>query len=119
MQFMLLCAIDESNWSALAAGERDAIMDAYHAWVEKHSASGRHVGGGKLDESCTATTLRVRNDKPVMTDGPFAETREQIGGYHILECNDREEALRIAQEIPTLPAGGVIELRPLLYPLHS
>ena len=119
MQFMLLCAIDESKWNALDTGERDTIMDAYHAWVERHSASGHHIGGGKLDDSGTATTLRTHDSKTVATDGPFAETREQIGGFHILECRDREEALRIAREIPTLEAGGVIEVRPMLYALHS
>ena len=119
MQFMLLCAIDESKWNALATDERDSIMDRYLAWVEKYSMSGHHVGGGKLDDSCTATTLRTHKEKTVHTDGPFAETREQIGGFHILECGDREEALRIAREIPTLSVGGIIEVRPMLYALHS
>lgn len=119
MQFMLLCAIDESKWNALDAGERDAIMDAYRAWVEIHSAGGIHVGGGKLDDSRTATTLRARNNKTIATDGPFAETREQIGGFHILECRDQQEALRIAQQIPTLAVGGIIEVRPMRYALHS
>lgn len=118
MQFMLMCAIDESAWNALDSAKRDAIMEAYHNWVGKYSANGHHIGGGKLDDSTTAVTLRQRNTETAIVDGPFAETREQIGGFHILECRDRDEALRIAREIPTLAAGGVIEVRQMLYALH-
>lgn len=119
MQFMLMCSFDETRWNALPERERDTIMDAYRQWVDRFAASGHHVGGGKLDDSATARTVRHASGKAAVTDGPFAETREQIGGFHIIECRDQDEAVRIAQEIPTLPAGGAVEVRPLLYSLHN
>ena len=119
MQFMLMCGIEEKCWNALPAAERDGIMDAYRQWIETTSASGHHIGGGKLDDSIAARTLRQHDGRPRVMDGPFAETREQIGGFHILECRDQEEALQLAQQIPTLAAGGVIEVRPLLYQLKD
>ena len=117
MQFMLLCSIEEASWNALPADERDGIMDAYRRWVDTTTASGHHVGGGKLDDSVTARAVRQRDGKVSVMDGPFAETREQIGGFHILECRDHDEALRLAQQIPTLAYGGVIEVRPMLFQL--
>jgi hypothetical protein len=60
-------------------------------------------------------TVREKNGSPLVTDGPFAETREQIGGYHLIECKDRDEAVSIALRFPTLAAGGSVEVRPLLY----
>lgn len=111
MQFMLFCCFAESAWQALPQEERDEIMSKYHAWIAEQQAAGRYLAGGKLDESDTAHTLRKRDGRDVITDGPFAETREQTGGYHLIECRDREEAFRIAGGIPTLPAGGVVEVR--------
>lgn len=115
MQFMLMCCSENAHWRAIPETERDEIMREYGEWVDAHIASGHYLGGGKLDESETASTVRNKDGKAGITDGPFAETREQIGGYHVIECRDREEALAIAQTIPTLKAGSVIEVRPLLY----
>lgn len=114
MQFLLMCCSESARWGALAEDERAQIMREYELWVREHVASGHYVTGGKLDESHTATTVREHNGKAQITDGPFAETREQIGGYHLIECRDRDEAIAIAQRIPTLRAGGTVEVRPLL-----
>lgn len=114
MQFMLLCCFDESRWSALPEGERATIMQAYEQWIQAQAANGTYLAGGKLDESSRACTVRGGNGKVAAVDGPFAETKEQIGGYHIIECADRDAAIAIAGGIPTLPAGGRIEVRPLL-----
>ncbi|MBW3567664.1 MAG: YciI family protein [Proteobacteria bacterium] len=114
MQYMLLCCFDESRWSGLSENQRAEIMQAYEEWVEDHVASGHYLAGGKLDESNKATTLRVQDARPVLKDGPFSEAKEQIGGFHVIECRDRKEAVAIAQKIPTLPAGGTVEIRPLL-----
>ena len=115
MQFMLLCCSENAHWRALAEDERERIMGEYREWVDAQVASGNYLAGGKLDESETAATVRRENGKSRITDGPFAETREQIGGYHIIECRDREEALAIAATIPTLAAGSIVEVRELLY----
>lgn len=113
MQFLLMCCIDESRWNAVDEGERDAIMREYEQWVRDEKAAGRHIGGAKLNDSVTATTVRERNGKALVLDGPFSEAKEQIGGYHVIECRDRAEAIEIAQRIPTLRAGSAIEVRAL------
>ena len=70
---------------------------------------------GKLKPSAAATTVRASGGKPTLTDGPFAETKEQLGGYHLVECKDLDEALSIAKRIPTIPYGGAVEVRALEY----
>lgn len=111
MQVVLLCCIEEGRWHALPAEERDAVMRDYGAWIADQERSGRHRASEKLADASAARTLRVNGGKPVVTDGPFAETKEQLGGFHILECRDLDEALEIAARIPTLRVGGTIELR--------
>lgn len=113
MQFLLMCCADEAHWNSIATGERDVIMREYEQWVRDEIAHGRYVTGGKLGDSVTATTLRERNGKPLVLDGPFSEAKEQIGGYHVIECRDRDEAIAIAQRIPTLRAGSAVEVRAL------
>ena len=116
MQYLLMCCIDEKQWNAIPQAERDGIMQDYGQWVHVTSESGHYRGGAKLRGTASATTLREKNGKPVITDGPFAETKEQLGGYHVLECKDLDEALAIARRIPTLKVGGAIEVRPIDYP---
>jgi hypothetical protein len=113
MQVMLMCCIEESRWHALPEAERDAVMKDYGSWVEELQRSGRHRATEKLAGSPAAKTLRLRGGKRVVTDGPYAETKEQFGGFHIVECRDLDEALAIAERIPTLRVGGTIELRPV------
>ena len=115
MQYMLMCCINEAQWGKLQDSQRDRIMDEYMKLIEELKKSGRLLAGGKLDWSASAVTVREKDGKPVITDGPFAETREQLGGYHLIECKDREEAVSIAWRIPTLPVGGTIEVRPLVF----
>lgn len=119
MRFVLLCCSDEEHWSALTEAKQDEIMAAYRRWVDEQVAAGRYVSGGKLAASGTATTVRKQDGKPVLVDGPFSEAKEQIGGFHVVECRDRDEAIAIAQGIPTLPVGGTVEVRPQLYTLGS
>jgi hypothetical protein len=113
MQVMLMCCIDESRWLALPAAERDAVMKDYGEWVAGLEREGRHRATEKLASSPAAKTLRLRDGKRVVTDGPYAETKEQLGGFHIVECRDVDEALAIAERIPTLRVGGTIEIRPV------
>ena len=114
MRYLLLCCIDEELWNGLRTGERDGIMREYAAWVQGLDESGNHLASAQLQPSATATTIRVKAGKPVISDGPFAETKEQLGGYHLIECEDLDEALSMAARIPTLRVGGSIEVRALV-----
>jgi hypothetical protein len=113
MQYLLMCCFDEARWERIAESERAAIMRDYAAWVERTVRSGQHLATGRLQPTAAARTIRMRNGKAVVTDGPFAETKEQLGGYHLLECKSPAEAVAVARRIPTLRAGGVVEVRPL------
>ena len=114
MQYLLLCCSDETQWAKLSDAEEGRIMGEYGKLLHELKTSGRLLAGAKLSQSANAVTVREMNGKPFISDGPFAETKEQLGGYHLIECKDRDEAVAIAQRIPTLPAGGSVEVRPLL-----
>ena len=115
MQYLLMCCFEEAKWEKLLESERSRIMSAYGALVGELRESGQLLGGAKLAPCASAVSVRERNGRPVITDGPFAETKEQLGGYHLVECRDREEAVAIAMRIPTLAAGGTVEVRPIQY----
>jgi hypothetical protein len=115
MQYLLMCCADETHWAKLPDSQRAKIMDENGKLIHELKTSGRSLAGAKLDRAESAVTVCEKNGKPVITDGPFAETKEQLGGYHLIECKDRHEAVAIAQPVPTLPAGGSIEVRPLLH----
>jgi hypothetical protein len=114
MQYLLMCCFDESRWEELSDAQRAKIMDDYGRFIQDLKMTGHYLAGAKLDESANAVTVREKNGKPAITDGPFAETKEQLGGYHLVECNDLDEAISLARRIPTLPAGGTIEVRAVL-----
>ena len=113
MQAMLMCCIDESRWLALTEDEREVVMKDYGAWVADVERDGKHRATEKLAWTGAAKTLRVQGGRRVVTDGPYAETKAQFGGFHIVECRDMDEALAIAARIPTLRVGGTIEVRPV------
>jgi hypothetical protein len=114
MQYLLMCCADEAQWAKLPDSQRARIMDEYGKLLHELKKSGRLLAGAQLDRSASAVTVREKNGRPVIMDGPFAETKEQLGGYHLIDCKDRDEAVAIALRIPTLAAGGSIEVRPLL-----
>jgi hypothetical protein len=114
MQYLLMCCFEEARWTALPGSERDRIMDEYGKLIHELKLSGRLLAGAKLDQSASAVTVRKKNGTPAFVDGPFAETKEQLGGYHLIECKDQDEAVLIALRIPTLAAGGAVEVRPVL-----
>ena len=118
MQYLLMCCFDEDRWEKIPEPERDEIMRQYGAFQQTLAASGHYRAGAKLESSETATTVRETGGKPVITDGPFAETKEQLGGYHLIDCKDLDEAISIALRIPTLRAGGAVEVRPLEFGLE-
>jgi hypothetical protein len=113
MEYMLLCYANEKGWNALPEAERGKVMDEYGAWTQDIVASGHYRAGAKLRPTSATTTLREKDGKRVTTDGPFAETKEQLGGFHLIECRDLDEAISIAGRIPTLRFGGTVEVRPV------
>jgi hypothetical protein len=114
MRYMLLMYRDETWWDAKPEQERTAIRQLAVAAAEVLRKRGIYVGGDPLLPTHAATTVRMRNGKAVTTDGPFAETKEQLGGYNVLEVESLDEALAIAADHPLLRVGGhSIEVRPI------
>ncbi len=113
MQYMLMCLFDEKRWLNLTDAERAGIMEDYAAFSQAIVRSGHHRSSAKLQPTSSATTLKRQGGKLLTLDGPFAETKEQLGGYHVVECENLDEAIELAGRIPTLGAGGVVEIRPL------
>ena len=113
MQYMLLIYGDETAMPKLNEAERAALFRDYGQFSEAIRRSGNFVAGAPLRPTATATTVRVREGKRLVTDGPFAETREQLGGYYLVEAKDLDEAIAIAARIPGARTGS-IEVRPVL-----
>lgn len=111
MQYMLL--IYETEGRKLPAQEQDQLMREYMAFTQDIVQAGKFKAGDPLEPTSTATTVRVRDGKTTTIDGPFAETREQLGGYYIVEANDLDEAVNIAARIPGARTGS-IEVRPIM-----
>jgi|SRR5215471_13410805 len=110
MKYMLLVYLNEQ---ALTDEERAHCYVESAQLTQDLNANGQYVAAGPLHPVSTATSVRVRDGKRVVTDGPFAETREQLGGYYIVEANDLDEAIEIAQRIPPV-RYGTVEIRPLM-----
>ena len=108
MQYLALIFGEESRWESLSPEERDREMGEYMALSQADVTT----GGNELDSVATATTVRVRNDETLVTDGPFAELKETIGGYYVFECDSIEEACTWAAKIPAA-RHGAIEVRPI------
>ena len=113
MKYLCLIYEDETLWTKSPKQDTDAMMGDYMAFTQTYRESGHVIGGQALQPTGTATTVRVRNGKVSTTDGPFAETREQLGGYYLLEAKDLNEAIQIAAKIPGAQTGGV-EVRPII-----
>lgn len=114
MQYMLMCCFDEQLWAKLPEAQKSRVMQEYGEFVQGIVKSGHYRAGARLEPTSMATTVRAENGKRITTDGPFAETKEQLGGYHLVECQDLDEAIAIAGRIPTLGVGGVVEVRPVM-----
>ncbi|GAC1372782.1 MAG: YciI family protein [Ktedonobacteraceae bacterium] len=113
MRYILLIYGNDQDSAAMSNAEREAELAAYGAFSEEASKRGAMLGGEALLPASTATTVRVRAGKVLTTDGPFAETKEQLGGYYVLQCKDLDEAIELAAKIPGAPKGS-IEIRPLV-----
>ena len=112
MKYLCLIYDEEKNLQAMTKSEMDGLMEDYFAFTKDIRASGNYLGGNDLQPVRTATTVRVRNGKVSTTDGPFAETKEQLGGYYLIEARDLNEAIQVASRIPGARIGCV-EVRPI------
>jgi hypothetical protein len=113
MQYLLLIYDNESQWEKLPQAEQDGIMKEYRELTQSITQSGNYKGGNQLHPVAQATTVRVRDKKRLVTDGPFAETKEQLGGYYLIEAKDLDEAVAIAARVPSARYGS-IEVRPIV-----
>jgi hypothetical protein len=112
MQYLLLICGDESAMAAMSPAEGEGMSADYAAFAETMGAKGVIRGGERLHPTTMATTVQVRDGKVLTGDGPFAETKEQIGGYFVVECANLDEAIEVAAQIPGAK-DGTIEVRPI------
>jgi hypothetical protein len=112
MKYLCLIYDEEKKLQAMTKSEMDGLMQEYFTFTHEIQASGHLLGGNDLQPVRTATTVRVRGGKVSTTDGPFAETKEQLGGYYLIEATDLNAAIQVAARIPSAKLGS-IEVRPI------
>ncbi len=112
MKYLCLLYADESGWFKATKSETEQAMALFREFGEWAKKGGHVLGSNRLHPTHTATTLRTRNGKLSTTDGPFAETKEQLGGYYLIEAKDLNEAIQVASRIPGVQWGSV-EVRPI------
>jgi hypothetical protein len=113
MKYLCLIYDEEKKIAAMSKSESDAFMGEYFAFSDAIRKSGHYIGGEALQPVHTATTVRVRNGKVSTTDGPFAETKEQLGGFYFINARDLNDAIQVASKIPSARLGS-IEVRPIM-----
>ncbi len=113
MKYLLLIYESEAGFAGMSGAEQARIFEEYMDYTKGIRKSGNYIGGEALQAISTATTVRVKNGKTITTDGPFAETREQLGGFYLVEAKDLDEAIKLAAGIPASRTGS-IEVRPIL-----
>ncbi len=113
MRYLCLIYDDEKKVAGMSPKESEAFMGEYFAFTEGIRKSGQYIGGEALQPVQTATTVRVRNGKMATTDGPFAETKEQLGGFYLINAKDLNDAIQVASRIPSARLGS-IEVRPIM-----
>ena len=119
MQYLLLIHGDETAYEAMSEQERSDLLGEFIAFTHEIRDSGVYVGSNRLAPTPTAATVRVRDGEPVVTDGPFAETKEQLGGYYLVDVDSEDEALEWAARIPSA-RWGTIEVRPVVvFPVEA
>ena len=113
MKYLLLIYENEGDFGKLSEAEQGKVYGEYMAYSSGIRKSGHYLAGQALQPVTSATTVRVKNGKTVTTDGPFAETREQLGGFYMVEAKDLDEAIKLAAGIPGARTGS-IEVRPIM-----
>jgi hypothetical protein len=113
MKYVLALISEEGGMEDASPEEMKAVMDRWDTYTRESVDNGAFIAGEALQPSGTATTVKIKEgEDPVVTDGPFAESKEQIGGFYLLECQDMDEALEWAKKVPI--RGGAIEVRPVM-----
>ena len=112
MKYMLTLISEEGGWDDVTPEQMQAEMSRWEAFGKELEQAGAFIAGEGLQESATATTVRLEGDERLVTDGPFAETKEQVGGFYLLECENLDEAIAWAKKVPV--SGGGIEVRPVM-----
>ena len=113
MRYMCLISGDEAAEAALPKEQLEKVFGGYMAYSQEIREKGAFQAGDPLQPTSTATTIRIRDGETIVTDGPFAESKEQLGGYYILECKDLDEAIAWATNVPGTKWGSV-EVRPIM-----
>jgi hypothetical protein len=113
MQYLLLIYHSEAEWGKMKPSDESAMYLEYGQLREELSGKGKYLGGNQLAATREASSVRLREGKRVVTDGPFAETKEQLAGYFLVDAKDKEEAIAIAARIPSA-RNGIIEVRPVV-----
>ncbi len=113
MRYLCLIYENEKQWESMPPAEGEAIMGEYFAFTEGIRSNGKLGAGEALQPTPTATTVRVRNGKVSTTDGPYAETKEQLGGFYLIDAKDLNDAIQVASKIPSARHGAV-EVRPVV-----
>jgi len=113
MQYLLLIYDAEADWNKISPADQANMYKEYGEFTQSIMQSGHHKAGHQLLPIATATTVRVRDKKRVVTDGPFAETKEQLGGFYMIEAKDLDDAIAVAARIPSARFGS-IEVRPIV-----
>jgi hypothetical protein len=113
MKYLCLIYDDEKMWGTMPKDQMDAMLGEYGAFTESIKKSGQYIGGEPLQPTHTASTVRIRQGKVSATDGPFAETKEQLGGFYLIDAKDLNEAIQVASRIPSAKTGS-IEVRPIM-----
>jgi hypothetical protein len=112
MQYILLLYVNEAGWSKLTPAEQERGVAAYNAYTEALTQAGGFKAGNRLQASSVATTVRVANGKSQVLDGPYADSKEQLGGYYLIDVPDLDAAISWAGRCPAA-SHGVVEVRPL------
>ena len=118
MKYLCLIYSDERQWATMPRAEYDAVLAEYWAFTEQIRRDGKYVAGEDLEPTGTAVTIRLRRGRISTTDGPFVETKEQLGGFYLIDAADRDEAIQTASRIPSARYGAV-EVRPVAAPSPS
>jgi hypothetical protein len=114
MKYMLLLYGDEARWADMSPADVEQDVKAWSDFGRELTEAGALVAGEGLAPTTDATTVRIADGEVVRTDGPFAETREQLGGFYLLDCKDVDDAARWAAKVPDLGEGGAVEVRPVM-----
>jgi len=113
MKYILLIYGDEKNWASLNHDEMERMYAGHRAYYTEMQTTGAYQGGSELKPVSSATSVKFGNGRPKTVDGPFAETKEQLAGFYLIDVENLEKAIEWAEKVPGMSAGGTVEIRPL------